>query len=91
MCYPVRLSGGCRKPYTDLHFLGAGQFTILDPAIVTEADLGVNFFLEEEDLGASRAECCCRLLQELNPDVTGNAITEVRQYPPGMENTILGS
>jgi amyloid beta precursor protein binding protein 1 len=26
---------------------GIGQFSILDPAIVTEADLGVNFFLEE--------------------------------------------
>ncbi|KAI9725193.1 MAG: hypothetical protein M1828_003374 [Chrysothrix sp. TS-e1954] len=55
---------------------GIGQFTIADPSLVREADLGVNFFLEEEDLGKFRAESCCRLLEELNPDVKGHAITE---------------
>ncbi|EKV15812.1 Ubiquitin-like activating enzyme (UlaA), putative [Penicillium digitatum] len=50
---------------------GIGGFTIVDPAIVTESDLGVNFFLEEESLGKSRAEETCRLLKELNPDVEG--------------------
>ncbi|KAJ5674452.1 uncharacterized protein N7477_004386 [Penicillium maclennaniae] len=50
---------------------GIGGFTIVDPATVTEADLGVNFFLEEESLGKSRAEETCRLLRELNPDVQG--------------------
>ncbi|CAI7634036.1 unnamed protein product [Penicillium glandicola] len=50
---------------------GIGGFTIVDPAIVTESDLGVNFFLEEESLGKSRAEETCRLLKELNPDVQG--------------------
>lgn len=47
---------------------------------MTEADLGVNFFLEDEDVGASRAERCCRLLQELNPDVQGNYINEVSHH-----------
>ncbi|KAJ5102285.1 hypothetical protein NUU61_004507 [Penicillium alfredii] len=50
---------------------GIGGFTIVDPAMVTEADLGVNFFLEEESLGKSRAAETCRLLRELNPDVQG--------------------
>ncbi|KAJ5712546.1 hypothetical protein N7493_009014 [Penicillium malachiteum] len=50
---------------------GIGGFTIVDQAIVTEADLGVNFFLEEESLGKSRADETCRLLRELNPDVQG--------------------
>jgi len=50
---------------------------------VTEADLGVNFFLEDEDLGHFRAESCARLLQELNPDVQGHAIKEVRQENHG--------
>ncbi|KAJ5643422.1 uncharacterized protein N7484_005929 [Penicillium longicatenatum] len=50
---------------------GIGGFTIVDPATVTEADLGVNFFLEEESLGKSRADETCRLLRELNPDVQG--------------------
>lgn len=57
---------------------GIGGFTIVDPATVTETDLGVNFFLEEESLGKSRAEETCRLLRELNPDVQGSFETKVR-------------
>lgn len=53
-----------------------GQFTILDPAKVTEADLGINFFLEAESLGKSRADEARRLLEELNPDVQGHSILE---------------
>lgn len=56
---------------------GIGQFSILDPTVVTEADLGVNFFLEDESLGKFRAEETVRLLQELNPDVKGTAVNEV--------------
>jgi amyloid beta precursor protein binding protein 1 len=51
---------------------GIGKFTIYDQNIVTEADLGVNFFLDEESLGKSRSEMCVKLLQELNPDVKGD-------------------
>lgn len=56
---------------------GIGQFSILDPAIVTEAALGVNFFLEDESLGKFRADETVRLLEELNPDAKGTAIKEV--------------
>lgn len=55
---------------------GVGNFTILDSAVVDEADLGVNFFLDEASLGGFRAEHCCNLLKELNPDVQGHYITE---------------
>ncbi|KAH7069015.1 NEDD8-activating enzyme E1 regulatory subunit [Paraphoma chrysanthemicola] len=55
---------------------GIGNFTIQDSAIVSEADLGVNFFLEEEHLGGYRAEHTCNLLKELNPDVDGHFVTE---------------
>ncbi|UPX19037.1 uncharacterized protein EKO05_0009313 [Ascochyta rabiei] len=55
---------------------GIGQFTIQDSALVTEADLGVNFFLEDQHLGGFRAEHTCNLLKELNPDVDGHFITE---------------
>ncbi|KAL5627919.1 hypothetical protein BROUX41_002667 [Berkeleyomyces rouxiae] len=48
---------------------GIGHFTIYDEATVSEADLGVNFFLDENSLGCSRAECCTRFLSELNPEV----------------------
>lgn len=56
---------------------GVGHFTIQDSALVTESDLGVNFFLDEDCLGGFRAEHTSRLLQELNPDVRGNAVREV--------------
>ena len=61
---------------------GVGSFTIFDNAKVTEQDLGVNFFLTEDSLGKSRAGECCRYLQELNPDVKGYSIQEVRDGKP---------
>jgi len=57
---------------------GIGHFTILDDALVTEEDLGVNFFLEEDSLGRPRAAQTCKYLQELNPDVVGRFNTQVR-------------
>lgn len=54
---------------------GIGQFAIADDAAVTEADLGVNFFLEESNLGKPRAQCCTELLLELNPEVQGKSYT----------------
>jgi len=56
---------------------GIGHFSILDSALVTEPDLGVNFFLEDESLGKFRAEETVKFLKELNPDVEGHAVTEV--------------
>eukprot|EP00398_MALV-I-01_sp_L67-1_P000990 gene990-342_t len=55
---------------------GIGEFIFVDGAVVTERDLGSNFFVEGEALGQSRAECCTRLLKELNPDVQGNYVNE---------------
>ncbi len=56
---------------------GIGQFSILDSSIVSQADLGVNFFLDDDSLGKFRAEETVRLLMELNPDAKGHAIKEV--------------
>ena len=56
---------------------GVGQFTIVDEAKVQESDLGVNFFLEEDSLGKSRAQETCNYLRELNPEVQGFGIREV--------------
>lgn len=64
-----------------------GRFTIADSATVTEADLGVNFFLEPSSLGKSRAEEMRTFLQELNPDVEGYAISEqLSQWLPREES-----
>lgn len=64
--------------HRELTVIGIGKFTIADEAIVDEADLGVNFFLDEESLGQSRAERCVKLLQELNPDVKGDWYPKVK-------------
>ena len=55
---------------------GIGEFVIVDGAVVSERDLGSNFFVEGEALGTSRADCCTRLLKELNPDVQGSCVAE---------------
>jgi len=56
---------------------GIGKFTIVDSGVVTEADLGVNFFLDDSALGKFRADVTVELLRELNPDVEGVAVKEV--------------
>lgn len=58
---------------------GIGKFTIADPAVVDEADLGVNFFLDDASLGKFRADATVELLRELNPDVEGYAVKEARR------------
>ncbi|EKD21694.1 ThiF family protein [Drepanopeziza brunnea f. sp. 'multigermtubi' MB_m1] len=60
---------------------GIGKFTIADSAVVGEADLGVNFFLDQDSLGKSRAASCAQLLQELNPDVKGDYFTSTNDLP----------
>lgn len=39
--------------------------------MVEDADLGVNFFLDETSRGKSRAQCTTECLLELNPEVSG--------------------
>ncbi len=58
---------------------GIHSFTIVDDAVVSEEDLGVNFFLSESSLGKSRAEECCIRLKELNSEVRGHALQKVRE------------
>lgn len=59
---------------------GIGGFTIVDPAVVRESDLGVNFFLSEDSLGKSRAEETCKYLRELNSDVDGGSYSQVSSF-----------
>lgn len=55
---------------------GIGSFTIIDGSIVTEEDLGTNFYVDKDAIGLSKSECCTRLLQELNPDVSGDFLDD---------------
>ncbi|KAI1410147.1 hypothetical protein F5Y13DRAFT_168441 [Hypoxylon sp. FL1857] len=53
----------------NLVLAGIGSLTVVDDQIVTEADLGAQFFLTEEDIGKSRAEAAVSRIQKLNPRV----------------------
>jgi amyloid beta precursor protein binding protein 1 len=54
-----------------------GKFTVIDDKKVEESDLGVNFFLDKDSVGKSRAERTAALLGEMNPDVKGDYIEDV--------------
>ena len=60
---------------------GVGSFTIVDGAITSESDLGLNFFLDEGSLGKSRAAETSKFLKELNPEVEFQAVEQVSQAP----------
>ncbi|GAP87452.1 putative ubiquitin-like 1-activating enzyme e1 a [Rosellinia necatrix] len=53
----------------NLVLAGVGSLTILDDQIVTEADLGAQFFLSQENIGQNRAEAATIQAQKLNPRV----------------------
>lgn len=55
----------------NLVLAGVGSLTILDDAVVTETDLGAQFFLQEEGniIGQNRAQAAAPAIQKLNPRV----------------------
>ncbi|KAI2615466.1 hypothetical protein GGR54DRAFT_290727 [Hypoxylon sp. NC1633] len=53
----------------NLVLAGIGSLTVVDDQLVTEADLGSQFFLSEENIGQNRAEAAVRRIQRLNPRV----------------------
>uniref|UniRef100_A0A1B6EM87 NEDD8-activating enzyme E1 regulatory subunit n=2 Tax=Proconiini TaxID=565685 RepID=A0A1B6EM87_9HEMI len=55
---------------------GIGAFTIVDGKVISEEDVGSNFFMDVESIGKSRAEVATQLLLELNPDVRGDYVDE---------------
>ncbi|KAL1869880.1 hypothetical protein Daus18300_005341 [Diaporthe australafricana] len=70
---------------------GIGRFAIIDDATVSEADLGVNFFLDESTLGRSRAQSCTELLLELNPEVQGEWFPKDQQEPLELDKILAAS
>lgn len=53
---------------------GIGFFTLVDDQLVSESDLGENFFVHPSHLGRLRSEVVKDFLLELNPDVKGEAL-----------------
>lgn len=49
--------------------------TLHDVLKTTPADLGAQFYLQENDVGKNRATACAQRLQELNPTVQVQAVT----------------
>ena len=65
VCLVGATGTGC-ETLKNLILPGVGKVTIVDPAEVTERDLGRNFFVTKDSVGSSRAEACRELLSELN-------------------------
>lgn len=53
----------------NLVLAGIHSLTIVDHALVTEADLGAQFFISESDIGQSRAFAAAPQIRKLNPRV----------------------
>lgn len=55
----------------NLVLAGVGSLTVLDDGLVSEADLGAQFFLSEDDnlIGQNRSQAACPAIQRLNPRV----------------------
>eukprot|EP00906_Rhabdomonas_costata_P003315 RCo005067 len=67
----LNASGVATETLKNLVLPGVGSFTIVSDAIVTEGDLGNNFFATVQDLGSPLAKSVTSTLAELNPDVKG--------------------
>lgn len=65
----VGLSGTSAEVCKNLVLGGVGAVTLMDDAVVKEADLRVNFFLTPSDVGKNRARAALDRLSELNPYV----------------------
>jgi ubiquitin-like 1-activating enzyme E1 A len=57
----------------NLVLAGVGSLTVVDHEIVTEDDLGSQFFISEEHVGQNRADAALPQIQKLNPRVSLNA------------------
>lgn len=67
----------------NLVLAGIGSLTIIDNEVVTEDDLGSQFFVSEADVGKSRAEAAAPQIQKLNPRVNVRvAIEDIRILGP---------
>ncbi|KAI1173760.1 hypothetical protein F4777DRAFT_424514 [Nemania sp. FL0916] len=69
----------------NLVLAGVGSLTIVDDQVVTETDLGAQFFLAQENIGQNRAEAAAAQVQKLNPRVkvfpdSGSIMTKGASY-----------
>eukprot|EP00118_Oscarella_pearsei_P002212 m.9857 g.9857 ORF g.9857 m.9857 type:complete len:537 (+) comp21704_c0_seq1:51-1661(+) len=72
----INASAAGAETLKNLVLPGIGSFAIVDGNKVEEESIGNNFFLHDDWLGKSRAECATALLLEMNSDVKGNYVDE---------------
>ncbi len=77
----------------NLVLAGVGVLTILDHELVTEEDLGTQFFVSEAQVGQNRADAALPELQKLNPRVeiytdTSPAVVKDPEYFQNFDITI---
>ncbi|KAN0072373.1 hypothetical protein V8E54_009302, partial [Elaphomyces granulatus] len=67
----------------NLVLAGIGSLTILDPGVVSEEDLGAQFFVSEEHIGQKRASAAGPQIHSMNPRVQLHVdVEDVRTKPP---------
>ena len=79
-------SGLAAEVLKNLVLPNVGEFTIVDDGLVTAQDCGSNFFVTQDDVGASRAETVTKWLLEMNPDVKGNTVKKSSETVVGKED-----
>ncbi|KAF1839009.1 hypothetical protein BDW02DRAFT_585386 [Decorospora gaudefroyi] len=63
----------------NLVLAGIGSITLADHEVVTEADLGAQFFITDADVGKNRAEAAAPQVRKLNPRVDVKVLpTDIR-------------
>jgi ubiquitin-like 1-activating enzyme E1 A len=72
---------------------GIHSLTIVDHALVTEADLGAQFFISESDVGQNRAAAAAPQIRKLNPRVevivdTDNVMNKTPSFYGGFDIVI---
>jgi ubiquitin-like 1-activating enzyme E1 A len=65
----ITLSALSNEIVKNLVLAGIKSITIVDHALVTEADLGAQFFISQSDIGLNRAEAAAPQIRKLNPRV----------------------
>ncbi|KAJ0420904.1 hypothetical protein BJY00DRAFT_117728 [Aspergillus carlsbadensis] len=67
----------------NLVLAGIGSLTIVDDAIVTEEDLGAQFFVNQDCIGQNRAQAAAPAVRSMNPRVQLHIDTEnIANKPP---------
>ncbi|KAL2865691.1 E1 ubiquitin-activating protein AOS1 [Aspergillus lucknowensis] len=67
----------------NLVLAGIGSLTIVDDAVVTEEDLGAQFFISQDSVGQNRAQAAAPAIRSMNPRVQLHVDTDnIAAKPP---------